>query len=140
MSLRPVADPASITYDVGASPVVGAVQFSVTMEPLTVAVSALGAPGAVTGLPVAAAIRKIVIGAGHPEAPNAAWATPPLAKQDHDTVPAVVVGFAAPESGATRSAVVGALGSLLEPPLHADRKSDVAMAKTTGCGRMEPLG
>ncbi|HXI32420.1 MAG TPA: hypothetical protein VNG89_28485 [Vicinamibacterales bacterium] len=80
----------------------------------------------------------IVVCAAHPATPNAAWVTPPLAKQDHDTVPADVVGAATPDPGATRSAVVGALGILPELP-QADNKSDVALTNTIGCKRMAPL-
>jgi hypothetical protein len=48
-SVRPLADPASTTYEVGASPVVGAVHESTTVLPETEAVSEPGAPGTTSG-------------------------------------------------------------------------------------------
>jgi len=93
-------------------------------------VNPVGTPGATTGAAVAEARRMIVACAAQPATPNAAWVTPPLAKQDHDTVPADDVGFAEADSGATRSAVVGAVGILLELP-QADKRSDVALTNTT---------
>ena len=44
--LSPGADPASITYDVGAQPLLGACNVNVTAAPLTAATSPPGEPGA----------------------------------------------------------------------------------------------
>src|SRR5262245_26446042 len=106
MSALPVDEPASITYEVGASPPVGGDQVNVTMAPLTVAVSGPGTPGAVSGAAAADAGWRIATRVVHPETPNAACVTPPLANQDHDTVPGALAGVTVPDSGATRSAVV----------------------------------
>lgn len=48
-SLRPKAEPASSTYDVGAAPVGAALQRKVTVEPVTAPVKLTGAPGNVGG-------------------------------------------------------------------------------------------
>src|SRR5262245_41328802 len=44
-SLRPDCEPAWMMYDVGAHPPAGALHMNVTVVPLTVAASPLGAPG-----------------------------------------------------------------------------------------------
>ena len=46
---RPLADPASSTYDTGGSPADGAVHVITTVEPETAATSAVGALGATSG-------------------------------------------------------------------------------------------
>jgi len=114
-----VADPACTMYEVGASPPTGALQFSATVDPLTVADKPVGADGALT----AAAVRNrdvVTRAGGHPDEPNVPIVSLTCVKHDHETDDAPRFGPVVPVPCATLMAVDGAAGERFVPPPHAD--------------------
>src|SRR5262245_40950404 len=105
-SARPPDDPASTTYEAGASPPPGAAQTSVTRAPATVEVRPLGAVGATS----AATERSCNDDADAPQ--SAGFHEDACAKQCHGTVEATATGAAA--GGLVVSGADGAIGEALK--------------------------
>jgi hypothetical protein len=123
-------------YDVGASPPTGAVQFSVTVEPETVAEKFVGAPGALIGAAVAG--RSGVAGprgAGQPDVPNVPV---PVARVKHDHVTAETPPPAAVELGPETAMPDGATGARPDPPPQAAMHTDAVVNKTNEYDRIQP--
>src|SRR5437899_1556633 len=138
MSLSPAAVPACTTYDVGASPLAGADQFSVTTDPLTDPKRLLGTPGALMAAATAPGrIRELVTRGGHPD-PNAPVVPAALVKQAHDTETTAGVWPVGPTPGATLMAVEGAAGVRTVPPPHAETQSKAAVTTTADRVLMSP--
>ena len=121
-------------YELGASPPTGAVQVSVTVDPVTVPDNPDGAAGATSGAAPESA-RNVTRGAGHPDTPNVPAAPPRREKHDHEIEDAPMLGPAAPGTCATLTPVDGAAGERLAPPPHADRKTSAAKAGALASNR-----
>jgi hypothetical protein len=121
-------------YELGASPPTGATQFSVTVDPVTVADNPDGADGAASGAAPVSAF-KVTRGAGHPDTPNAPAVPLAREKHDHETEDAPRLGPAVPGSCATLMAVDGAVGERPPPP-HADSTSNAARAGALAVNRL----
>ena len=112
-------------YELGASPPTGAVQLSVTVDPVTVADNPDGADGATSGADPVSAF-KVTRGAGQPDTQNVPAVLPRREKHDHETDDAPMLGPAVPGTCATLMPMDGATGERLVPPPHADRKNSAA--------------